>query len=50
MEGIPESRVDMIVVALVLLRYVVRLAGIRQITVSAYALKEGMLAEMISGK
>ena len=47
MKGIPQDRVDMIVVALILLKVVLGMAGIRQITVSAYAMKEGMLYEMM---
>ena len=47
MPGMPLDRVDMIVVALILLEVVLSMAGIRQITVSAYAMKEGMLYEMM---
>lgn len=43
MPGIPETRVDMIVVAMILLRHVIGLAGIERITVSDYAMKEGIL-------
>ncbi|MCB0598027.1 MAG: Ppx/GppA family phosphatase [Lewinellaceae bacterium] len=45
--GMPLDRVDMIVVALILIEVVLKMAGIRQITVSAYAMKEGMLYEMM---
>lgn len=41
--GIPPERVDLIVVAMLLIRYTVQLAGIDRITVSDYAMKEGML-------
>ncbi|MTB52629.1 phosphatase [Lewinella sp. W8] len=44
--GIPAQRADMIVVAMILLRFVFTLAGIRRVTVSDYAMKEGMLSEM----
>lgn len=47
MQGMPLDRVDMIVVALILIEVVLVMAGIRQITVSAYAMKEGMLYEMM---
>ncbi len=43
MQGIPEQRADMIVVAMYLLRFVFRLAGIQRVTVSDYALKEGVM-------
>ncbi|HMQ60450.1 MAG TPA: hypothetical protein PKE06_07270 [Flavilitoribacter sp.] len=43
MDDIPEDRADLIVVALVLVDYVVREFGIRQLTVSNYSMKEGML-------
>ncbi len=43
MDGIPADRADMIVVALVLVDYILREFGIRQLTVSAYSMKEGML-------
>lgn len=46
MPKLPEERVEMVVVALVLVQYVLRRAEIRQIYTSAFALKEGMLAEM----
>ncbi len=46
MPGIPEQRADMIVVAMILLRFVLELAGIDRITVSEYAMKEGILLEM----
>ncbi len=47
MKGMPSDRVDMIVVALILIEVILGMAGIREITVSAYAMKEGMLYEMI---
>ncbi|GAA4401172.1 hypothetical protein GCM10023187_15050 [Nibrella viscosa] len=42
--GMIELRVDMIVVAVCLIDYVLKAFGIRQIRVSTYALKEGLLA------
>ena len=44
--GIPEERAEMVVVALVLLRHVLRKAQVKDIYTSVYALKEGMLAEV----
>jgi exopolyphosphatase/guanosine-5'-triphosphate,3'-diphosphate pyrophosphatase len=46
MPNLPNNRADMIIVALVLIDYIVKLAKIEKITISAYAMKEGMLAEM----
>lgn len=43
--GLPAQRVDMVVVALLLLDFTLRLADIRRVTVSQYALKEGVLLE-----
>lgn len=41
--GVPKERADMIVVAMLLLQFTFRLAGIGRVTVSDYALKEGVL-------
>ena len=46
MPNLPNDRADMIIVALVLIEYILKLAKIKKITVSAYAMKEGMLSEM----
>ncbi|HVS90776.1 MAG TPA: hypothetical protein VHE59_02005 [Mucilaginibacter sp.] len=40
-------RVDMIVVSAVVTRYIIRRLGIRNVALSTYSLKEGVLAEMI---
>ena len=45
--GLPASRVDMFVVALLLLEHVLRKSGARRIVISRYAMKEGMLYEMM---
>ncbi|MBK7854582.1 MAG: exopolyphosphatase [Bacteroidetes bacterium] len=45
MKGLIEMRVDMIVIASILFMYVVKKIGIKKVTLSAYALKEGMLFE-----
>lgn len=42
-QGMIELRVDMIVVASILINFVLKNAGINQIRVSSYALKEGVL-------
>ena len=47
MPNLPSERADMIIVALVLIDYILKLAKIEKITVSAYAMKEGMLSEMV---
>jgi exopolyphosphatase/guanosine-5'-triphosphate,3'-diphosphate pyrophosphatase len=43
-------RADMIVVALCLINFVLLTTGISQITVSTYALKEGVLLGALAGK
>lgn len=50
MEKIPEERVEMLIAALVLIRFVLEMASIKEIVVSAYALKEGLLSEMMFEK
>ena len=45
--GMIALRADMIVVAVCLIDYVLRSHGIRQIQISSYALKEGVLASML---
>ncbi|MEN0003449.1 MAG: hypothetical protein AAF798_04875 [Bacteroidota bacterium] len=46
-EGIPPARAEMLVVALVLIHVVIELAQVQELCVSAYAMKEGMLYEMM---
>jgi len=46
-QDIPDTRSDMIVVALVLIDYIIHKANIKKIMVSSYAMKEGILSEMI---
>ncbi|WBA40532.1 Ppx/GppA phosphatase family protein [Hymenobacter canadensis] len=46
--GILPMRADMLVVAVVLIDYVLELTGITHLRTSAYALKEGLLAEMLA--
>jgi exopolyphosphatase / guanosine-5'-triphosphate,3'-diphosphate pyrophosphatase len=47
--GMIELRVDMIVVAVCLIEYLLRSHRLRRIRVSAFALKEGVLAELSHG-
>lgn len=47
MSDIPDDRADMIVVALILVGYIMKLAKINQLTVSDFSMKEGMLSEMM---
>ncbi len=46
--GILPMRADMLVVAAVLIDYVLGISGITRLQASAYALKEGLLAEMLA--
>ena len=46
--GILPMRADMLVVAAILTDYVLELTGITHLRTSAYALKEGLLAEMLA--
>jgi hypothetical protein len=48
MENIPEKRVDMIVVAFILMRHILEKSGAEEIIFSPYALKEGVLLQMIN--
>jgi len=47
MSDIPDDRADMIVVALILVDYIIKLAEINRLTVSDFSMKEGMLSEMM---
>ncbi len=47
MPDIPDDRADMIVVAIILVKYILELANVNQLTVSDYSMKEGMLVEMM---
>jgi exopolyphosphatase/guanosine-5'-triphosphate,3'-diphosphate pyrophosphatase len=46
--GMIELRVDMIVVAMCLIRFVIQTLDIQEIRVSSYALKEGIMAKILS--
>lgn len=46
--GIPAARAEMLIVALVLIDVIMELAHTERIVVSAYAMKEGMLHEMLA--
>ena len=47
MDKLPKSRADMIVVALLLINTIIQNAGIKEILVSSFAMKEGMLKELM---
>lgn len=47
-KDIPDNRIDMIVVAVILIDYILALVEIESIIVSKYALKEGVLSELLS--
>lgn len=47
-EEIPDKRADMIVVAMILIDYVIGITNPEKIMVSSYAMKEGILYEMIN--
>jgi len=47
MTKIPDTRADMIIVALELIRFVIDKTKINDIIVSSYAMKEGILGEMV---
>ena len=46
MEKLPNSRAELIIVALILINLILTKAKIQRISVSAYAMKEGMLQDM----
>ncbi|MCB0704257.1 MAG: hypothetical protein KDC34_03070 [Saprospiraceae bacterium] len=45
-EGLPASRADMIVVAVILIRVVLQQLALQKIVISEYAMKEGLIAEL----
>ena len=47
MEGLPATRADLIVVANILIDFILKQTGIKEIIVSAYAMKEGQLVKMM---
>lgn len=50
MEKLPNERADLIVVAFLLIDFIIKKAGIKKIITSAYAMKEGILADMVNEK
>lgn len=46
-DKIPDSRAELIIVAIILIEFVLKKMKIQQIDVSAYAMKEGILGEMM---
>ena len=49
MKSVPKSRGDLIVVALILLKYTLEKCQASRVIVSSYSLKEGVLYEMVQG-
>lgn len=47
MQTIPDTRADMIVVALILIDYILKTVAIDQIIVSKYAMKEGIMLDLL---
>lgn len=47
MQTIPDNRADMIVVALILIDYILKSVRIEEIIVSKYAMKEGIMADLL---
>ena len=50
MANLPNSRADMIVVAFALMQYIINKAAIETLVVSPFAMKEGILAEMLENE
>lgn len=50
METLPQARADMIVVAFLLIKFIIQNANIETLVISAYALKEGIMYEMMENK
>ncbi len=48
MENLPKKRVDMIVVAFLLMKYILKITGASEIVFSPYSMKEGVLLQMIN--
>ncbi len=49
MKEVPDTRADMIVVAIILIEFILKKVGIEELIVSNFALKEGILSEMMQG-
>lgn len=47
MKEVPDTRADMIVVAVVLIEFILKKVGIEEIIVSNFAMKEGILSELM---
>ena len=48
MKEVPDTRADMIVVAVVLINFILQKVGIQEIIVSNFAMKEGVLSELLA--
>lgn len=47
MEKLPDARADLIVVAMELIYFILKMTNIREVAVSAFAMKEGIIADMM---
>ena len=47
-QDIPDARADMIVVALILIDFVIKKTNLQRLSVSSFAMKEGILTEMLA--
>lgn len=50
MQEVPDTRADMIVVAIILIEFILNKVGIQEIIVSNFAMKEGILSELMQEK
>ena len=50
MSDIPDTRAKLIIVAMILIQFILEKATIQDIWVSSYAMKEGILTEMIESR
>jgi len=49
-QKIPDSRAELVIVATILIDFILKISQVQQIDVSAYAMKEGMLSEMMNAQ
>lgn len=47
MKDVPDTRADMIVVAVILIEFILKKVGIKEVIVSNFAMKEGILSELM---
>jgi exopolyphosphatase/guanosine-5'-triphosphate,3'-diphosphate pyrophosphatase len=48
LDGLPPVRAELIIVAIILMDFMIELLGIESISISKYAVKEGLISEMLS--